>query len=66
VRTRLAIRGKGGGVQLPLVGKLRSECKFSRVAAIVVVDALQLIEAVGPVPTLKPVYGGFKMVNVSE
>lgn len=56
----------GCNVLLPLVGKLPSECKFSLIPAIVVVDALQFVKAVLPLPTLKPAYGGFKMVNVSK
>ena len=50
----------------PLLGKLPAEFKFSRIAAIVVIDALQLVDAVRSPATLKPVYGGFEVVNVSQ
>jgi len=56
----------GRNVLLPLLAKLPSEFKFSLIPAIVVVDALQFVKAVRPLPTLKPAYGGFKMVNVSK
>lgn len=56
----------GGSLLLPLPGKLPSERNFSRVPAIAVVDALQLVEAIRPMPTLKPACSGFKVVNVSE
>jgi hypothetical protein len=57
---------RGGSLLLPLAGKLPSECNFSRVPTIAGIDALQLVEAVRPMPTLKPACSGFQVMNVSE
>jgi hypothetical protein len=56
----------GGNVLLPLTRKLPSERNFSRVPAIAVIDAFQLVEAVRPMSALEPAGSGFEMTNVSQ